>query len=193
MVFFGSSGFLHQYNWLPRYNWNIVESGVNNHQANKNKPIFIFKYLLAWFVAIYLSLKIFINETSTTWIRWIISRLQCLIQWKSWKVFSHLYSQTFERKHTFFNLYYIYYKHKLIEWQILFIVPISIFYRNQADILRWMRVGVHYCRRWHLLKLFETGLGRYGNVRFRHEEFNIPGTYVFTSPPYEQQCALCGR
>jgi hypothetical protein len=23
------SGFLHQLNWLPRYNWNIVESGVN--------------------------------------------------------------------------------------------------------------------------------------------------------------------
>jgi hypothetical protein len=35
------------------------------------------------------SLKIFINETSITWIRWIITRLQCLIQWKSWKVFSH--------------------------------------------------------------------------------------------------------
>ena len=22
------SGFIHQQNWLPRYNWNIVESGV---------------------------------------------------------------------------------------------------------------------------------------------------------------------
>jgi hypothetical protein len=164
MVFSGSSGFLHQYNWLPRYNWNIVESGVNHHQTNKNKQIFIFKYVLDWFVAIYLSLKIFINETSTTWIRWIISRLQCLIQWKSWKVFF-----SFERKNTFFNLYYIYYKHKLIEWQILFIVPISIFYRNQAYILRWMRIRVHYRRKWHLLKLFETGQGRYGNVCFRHE------------------------
>jgi hypothetical protein len=46
----------------------------------------------------------------------------------------------------------------------LFIFPISIFYRNQAYFLRWMRVGVHYRRKWHLLKLFETGLGRYGNV-----------------------------
>ena len=28
-------GFLHQYNWPPRYNWNIVESGVKHHQTNK--------------------------------------------------------------------------------------------------------------------------------------------------------------
>ena len=25
------SGFLHQKNWLPRYNWNIVESGIEHH------------------------------------------------------------------------------------------------------------------------------------------------------------------
>jgi hypothetical protein len=42
------------------------------------------------------------------------------------RFYSHLYSQTFERKHTFFNLHYIYYKHKLIEWKLLFIFPISI-------------------------------------------------------------------
>ena len=30
----GSPGFLHQYNWPPRYNWNIVESGVKHHQTN---------------------------------------------------------------------------------------------------------------------------------------------------------------
>jgi hypothetical protein len=34
VVFFGSSGFLHQYNWPPRYSWNIVESGVKHHQTN---------------------------------------------------------------------------------------------------------------------------------------------------------------
>jgi hypothetical protein len=28
VVFSGYSGFLHQYNWPPRYHWNIVESGV---------------------------------------------------------------------------------------------------------------------------------------------------------------------
>jgi cyanate permease len=67
----------------------LIETRTHNisDQTNKNKQIFIFKYVLDWFVAIYLSLKIFINETSTTWIRRIISRLQCLIQWKSWKVF----------------------------------------------------------------------------------------------------------
>jgi hypothetical protein len=30
--------FLNQYNWPPRYNWNIVESGIKHH---KPKPIVI--------------------------------------------------------------------------------------------------------------------------------------------------------
>ena len=29
----GPPGFLHQKNWPPRYNWNIVESGVKQHQT----------------------------------------------------------------------------------------------------------------------------------------------------------------
>jgi len=28
LLFSGQSGFLHQNNWPPRYNWTIVESGV---------------------------------------------------------------------------------------------------------------------------------------------------------------------
>ena len=28
-------GFLHQWNWPPRYNLNIVESDIKHHQANK--------------------------------------------------------------------------------------------------------------------------------------------------------------
>jgi uncharacterized protein YukJ len=32
------SGFLHQYNWLSRHIWNIVESDVKNH-----KPVNIIK------------------------------------------------------------------------------------------------------------------------------------------------------
>jgi len=28
--------FLHQWNWPPRYNWNIVESGVKHHKTNKS-------------------------------------------------------------------------------------------------------------------------------------------------------------
>ena len=31
-----SSGFLYKYNWPPRYNWTIVESGVKHHQTNKH-------------------------------------------------------------------------------------------------------------------------------------------------------------
>jgi hypothetical protein len=34
MVF---SGFLNQENWLSRYNWNIVESGIKHHKPN-NQP-----------------------------------------------------------------------------------------------------------------------------------------------------------
>ena len=40
VVFSGYSGFPHQYNWPPRYNWNIVESGVKHHQP-KPKPILV--------------------------------------------------------------------------------------------------------------------------------------------------------
>ena len=36
VVFSGSSGFLHQKTWSPRYNWNIVKSGIKLHQTNKH-------------------------------------------------------------------------------------------------------------------------------------------------------------
>ena len=34
VVFSRYSGFLHQKNWPPRYNWNIVESGIKHHKTN---------------------------------------------------------------------------------------------------------------------------------------------------------------
>ena len=34
VVFSGYPVFLHQSNWPPRYNWNIVESGVKHHKPN---------------------------------------------------------------------------------------------------------------------------------------------------------------
>ena len=34
MVFSGYSCFIHQYNWPPRCNWNIVENGVKHHNPN---------------------------------------------------------------------------------------------------------------------------------------------------------------
>ena len=32
--FFPSSSYLHQQNWPPRYNWNIVESGDKHHKLS---------------------------------------------------------------------------------------------------------------------------------------------------------------
>ena len=43
----GYSSFLHQWNWPPRHNWNIVESGVKHHKPNpypSNSIIFLNKY-----------------------------------------------------------------------------------------------------------------------------------------------------
>jgi hypothetical protein len=39
VVFSGFSGFVHQLNWMLRYNWNIVESGVKHHIPN---PVTLF-------------------------------------------------------------------------------------------------------------------------------------------------------
>ena len=39
VVFCVYSGFIHQYNWLLQYNWNIVESGVKHHSPNHNPSI----------------------------------------------------------------------------------------------------------------------------------------------------------
>ena len=33
------SSFLHQQNWLPWYNWNIVESGIKHHNPNPNNVV----------------------------------------------------------------------------------------------------------------------------------------------------------
>jgi hypothetical protein len=35
VVFCGYHGFLYQYNWQPRYNWYIVESGAKHHKPNQ--------------------------------------------------------------------------------------------------------------------------------------------------------------
>jgi hypothetical protein len=44
VVFSRHSDFLHQWNWLPRYNWNIVESSIKHHKKNKETNT-RFKYL----------------------------------------------------------------------------------------------------------------------------------------------------
>jgi hypothetical protein len=40
-VFSGYSGFLHQWNWRPEYNWNIVERGVKHHRPNRHNKAFL--------------------------------------------------------------------------------------------------------------------------------------------------------
>jgi hypothetical protein len=60
VVFPWSSGFLHQWDWRPRYSWNIVESGVKHHQANQQTikysteeyliMLFIFRFSCRWYV-----------------------------------------------------------------------------------------------------------------------------------------------
>ena len=45
MVFSGYSSFLHQFNWPPWYNWNIVESGVKHHKPHQ---CFIFLLKSLW-------------------------------------------------------------------------------------------------------------------------------------------------
>ena len=39
VVSFGYSVFLHQQNWPPRYNWNIVESGIKHHSMTVHTDI----------------------------------------------------------------------------------------------------------------------------------------------------------
>ena len=46
---FGYSSFIHQQNWPPRYNWDIVESGVKHHNPNLNPKMYdskniVYKY-----------------------------------------------------------------------------------------------------------------------------------------------------
>ena len=40
VVFFGYSGILRHYNWPPQYNWNIVKSGVKQHNSNHDPSSF---------------------------------------------------------------------------------------------------------------------------------------------------------
>ena len=50
VVYSVSFGFLYRWNWPPRYNWNIVESGVKQHQTN-NLSSFPYSWRITGFVA----------------------------------------------------------------------------------------------------------------------------------------------
>ena len=38
-------GFIHQLNWPPRYNWNIVESGIKHHKPTNRLFFILFVFL----------------------------------------------------------------------------------------------------------------------------------------------------
>ena len=44
VVFSWYSGFLHQLNWLPRYSWNIVQSGVKHHKPKPKQKQYFSSY-----------------------------------------------------------------------------------------------------------------------------------------------------
>ena len=49
VAFYGYFYFLHQETWLPRYNWNMVESGVKHHNTNPKPASF---HMDLWFYRI---------------------------------------------------------------------------------------------------------------------------------------------
>jgi hypothetical protein len=42
VVFSGTSSFLHKQNWLPRHNWNIVESSVKHHKTKPSNEVWFY-------------------------------------------------------------------------------------------------------------------------------------------------------
>jgi hypothetical protein len=59
--------FLHQYNWLPRYNWNIVESGVKHHKSSPLVAILL--YLMEMYLS-YFPLCMFCESGEILLIFW---------------------------------------------------------------------------------------------------------------------------
>ena len=56
VVFSGSSDFLNQWNWPPRYNWNIVEMGVKHHNPSPKIILILMSHYLTG-MKIYLTLQ----------------------------------------------------------------------------------------------------------------------------------------
>ena len=80
MVFSGYSGFLHQLYWSPRYNWNIVESGVKHHNPNPKLlyPQTIpakFCLIIITYIRIYFILIYNLSQSSLLEKNWILKGL----------------------------------------------------------------------------------------------------------------------
>jgi hypothetical protein len=80
VVFSGYSGFLHQWNWPPRYKRNIVENGVKRHKPNQSLIKLIIKLCLPKN-----TMRVFCSKgqssepicsSPSTWI-------QCIFRWTS--------------------------------------------------------------------------------------------------------------
>jgi hypothetical protein len=46
LVLLDYSGFFHLYNWLPPYNWDIVEIGAKHHKPNPKPYAITFLYVI---------------------------------------------------------------------------------------------------------------------------------------------------
>ena len=66
VVLSGSSGFLHQYNWPLRYNWNIVESGVRHHKKNQRNATLLFGHEYININIFLFKFNILINKRNVT-------------------------------------------------------------------------------------------------------------------------------
>jgi hypothetical protein len=66
MIFSRYSGFLHQENWPPQCNWNIVESGVKYHQTKQQivDPLLFLLFINDIVTDIKASIKLFADDTS---------------------------------------------------------------------------------------------------------------------------------
>ena len=89
VVFSGSSGFLHQLNWPPRYNWTIVESGVKQHKTKPNLLYFFF-WPLCW---LFFDMRILITPSVSSnssynlcFHSWCITTTVLLLHGNSWKI-----------------------------------------------------------------------------------------------------------
>jgi hypothetical protein len=69
-------GFLHQYNWPPRYSWNIVESGTKN--PNPNPTYYL--HLVVWNFLKY-DTKLYISGSNFKFLNKIKNCLDSVVYW----------------------------------------------------------------------------------------------------------------
>jgi len=131
VVFFEYSCFLHQLNRLPRYNWNIVESGVKHHNYNPPNSLFLDKHQTS---------VNFFNENKRIWccllntFYWALIFYLCV-----WSIWFHFYIMILFHA----NLYYksnhnCYYYRDNISFYLQFLQNVIITQTNFSSLRhRW--------------------------------------------------------